>query len=275
MRSATPRRTESLAIDLHAGDCVEVMQGFATGFVHLIVTSPPYNCGKDYEVVGDALPWDAYWEWTARWLAEAYRVLVPGGRLVVNLTWWMMKKPRRDVPYQFKQVALGLGFCFLDKVIWIKGDGSNTHTSGGWGGRGSGWGTYLSPSGPSIRCASEPILVFAKSSRGRRIISGEGRGKCVRGDMTKDEWMAWTKDAWFIRGTSDPDHPAVFPAEVPHRFIKLYTYPGEIVLDPFCGIGTTILAAKNLGRQGIGIDANPRYIEIAKRRLENLLTTAA
>jgi modification methylase len=126
----------------------------------------------------------------------------------------------------------------------------------------------LSPSGPSIRCATEPILVFAKGRRGRRRLSGAGRGACIRGDMTQEEWMAWTVDAWFVRGDSDPAHPAVFPLAIPRRLIKLYTYPGEVVLDPHNGRGTTTTAAKQLGRHWIGIDANPDYCRQARQWLE-------
>jgi site-specific DNA-methyltransferase (adenine-specific) len=84
--------------------------------------------------------------------------------------------------------------------------------------------------------------------------------------MTKDEWMAWTVDCWFIRGVADKLHPAVYPAEIPRRLIKLYTFPGEVVLDPHNGIGTTTTEAWRLGRRGIGIDCNAGYCEEAKRR---------
>ena len=248
------------------GDRLDVLRSLSESCVDLTVTSPPYNCGKDYGDTSDMLPWEAYWEQTRGWLNEVLRVTTPGGRLAVNLPWWMGKKPRQDVPFHFQCIARELGWLMLDKIIWVKGDEANLHTSGGWGGGGSGWGTYLSPSGPSIRCASEPILVFAKGSRGRRAISGEGRGACVRGDMTKDEWMAWTMDVWFIRGAADKLHPAVFPEEIPRRVIKLYTFPGDTVLDPHNGVGTTTTTARKFGRRGIGIDCNAGYCEEAKRR---------
>lgn len=233
----------------------------------MVVTSPPYNCGKNYGTSSDSLPWDEYWRFTVGWLRQVERVLCAGGRLAVNLPWWMGKKPRRDVPYQFKTVAKECGLTFIDKVTWIKGDEKNLHTSGGFGGGGCGWGTYLSPSGPSIRCASEPILVFSKGGRGRKVISGEGRGACVRGDMTKDEWMQWTLDVWFIRGESSSSHPAVFPLEVPKRLIKLYTFPGETVLDPFMGEGATGEAAVLTGRRFVGCEIDPGHFERAKRRI--------
>ena len=249
------------------GENIQVLRSLPSESVDLSVTSPPYNCGKDYAATSDRVPWETYWQQTREWLTETLRLTKPGGRLAVNLPWWMGKKPRRDVPYEFQTVAREVGWLMLDKIIWVKGDENNIHTSGGWGGGGCGWGTYLSPSGPSIRCASEPILIFAKGSRGRGVISGEGRGLCVRGDMTKEEWMEWTMDVWFIRGASSRNHPAVFPSEIPKRLIKLYTYPGDLVLDMHNGIGTTTEAAEILGRQFVGIDINNDYCEIAKGKV--------
>lgn len=249
------------------GDRVAELRSVPDETVALTVTSPPYNCGKDYGNTSDRVPWETYWKETREWLVEVLRVTQQGGRLAVNLPWWMCKKPRRDVPFEFQTIAREIGWLMLDKIIWVKGDEGNIHTSGGWGGGGCGWGTYLSPSGPSIRCASEPILIFAKGSRGRKVLSGEGRGLCVRGDMTKDEWMKWTMDVWFVRGASDRQHPAVFPPEIPKRLIKLYTYPGDTVLDLHNGSGTTTEVASQLGRGFIGIDANPEYCERARTRI--------
>lgn len=238
---------------LHCGDCLDVLPTLEAHSVALTVTSPPYNCGKDYGEVSDDLPWDTYWDQTRQWLTECLRVTKTGGRLAVNLPWWMGKKPRRDVPHEFKKLALSVGWLTLDKIIWSKGYINS-----------NGWGTYLSPSGPSIRCTSELILIFAKDSRGRGVISGAGRGACVRGDVTPQEWAQWTQDVWSIKGASHPEHPATFPAEIPHRLIKLYTFPGETVLDPFMGTGTTGRAAQEVGRNFIGIEKSQRFYTLAQ-----------
>ena len=189
-----------------------------------------------------------------------------GGRLAANLPWWMGKKPRRDVPYEFQTIARALGWLMLDKIIWVKGDENNIHTSGGWGGGGCGWGTYLSPSGPSIRCASEPILILAKGAA-VAVASSPAKGGPVRaGDMTKEEWMEWTMDVWFVRGASDRQHPAVSAGnpEAAHQTLHL---PGDVVLDPHNGSGTTTTTAQLLGRQFVGIDANPEYCRTAEARV--------
>lgn len=250
------------------GDCLDVMKTLPDASVSLVVTSPPYNCGKVYGENTDSLPINDYWEFTAKWLACSWRVLSDNGRLAVNLPWWMGKKPRLEVPFTFHRLALEAGFRLLDKVIWVKGTNKSLHVSGGWGGGGSGWGTWLSPSGPAIRCASEPILIFSKGQRrGRGVVSGNGRGDCLKGDASKEEFLEWTVDVWMVRGRSDASHPAVFPIEIPKRLVGLYTFPGETVLDPFMGIGTTGKACQQGSREFIGIEKEAAYIEIARKRL--------
>lgn len=252
-------------VQLMQGDCLNALRLFRDNGIDLVVTSPPYNCGKNYGTVSDKR--SDYWQFTSEWLSACFRVLGKGGRLAVNLPWWMGKKPRLEVPFTFQRLALEAGFLFLDKIIWAKGTADNLHVSGGYGGGGCGWGTWLSPSGPSVRCASEPILVFAKESRGRKRINGEGHGACEPGDMSKDEFLSWTTDIWMVRGKHDPEHPAVFPVDIPERLIRLYTFPSETVLDPFVGSGTTMLACLQTGRRGIGIEADPAYFAIAEHRI--------
>ena len=252
-------------IQLYHGDCLDVLKTLESGSVDAVVTSPPYNCGKNYGTASDNRA--DYWTFTGAWVSESYRILAPGGRLCVNLPWWMGKKPRLEVPFMFHRIATERSFLFLDKIIWAKGDEGNLHVSGGYGGGGSGWGTWCSPSGPAVRCASEPILIFAKKSRGRKRISGLGNGNCLKGDMSKEEFLAWTIDVWMVRGQHDPEHPAVFPAEIPQRLIRLYTYPGETILDPFMGSGATGAVCVRTGRNFIGIEIDKGYFAIAQKRI--------
>lgn len=249
---------------IYTEDCVSTMQRLPDNVLPLTVTSPPYNCGRQYAGYADNKSWEEYWSFTEQWTKELFRITQVGGRLAVNLPWWMGKKPRRDAVSEFKRVATTSGWLFIDKIIWVKGNSTNLHTSGGYGGGGCGWGTYLSPSGPSIRCASEPILIFAKNQRGRQIVSDVGHGVCKRGDMTKEEWFTWTLDVWFVRGSRNSKHPATFPEEIPKRLIQLYTYPGEVVFDPFCGSGITLKAALHKNRKFIGTDVSPEYTALAQ-----------
>jgi len=252
-----------MTVELHHGDCLDILPMLEAESVDLIVTSPPYNCDKGYDGYSDDLEMAAYFDWVCLWLRECHRCLVRGGRVAINIPWWIGKKPRIFTIPSYCQAAQSAGLLVIDKVIWVKG---NEDSPGG--NLGTGWGTWLSPSGPAIRCASEPILVFAKGSRGRGRISDLGRGACVPGDMTKDEFLAFTTDVWMVRGKSDREHPAVFPVEIPRRLIKLYTWPGETVLDLFMGSGTTGQACMDTGRSFTGIEIGEGYYNIAKARIE-------
>jgi site-specific DNA-methyltransferase (adenine-specific) len=254
---------------LYRGDCRDVLPTLDAASLDMIITSPPYNCGKAYGLMHDLLPSEAFWSFTQDWVTACYRLIQTGGRLAVNLPWWMGKKPRREVPFFFQTLATECGWLFLDKILWVKGNGENYHISGGYGGGGSGWGTWCSPSGPVIRCVTEPILLFAKETRGRRRISGHGLGACVKGDMSEAEFLAWTVDVWMIQGSYDKEHPAVFPAEIPRRLLKLYTYAGESILDPFAGSFTSGMACVQLGRSFIGIEIERRFFDLGCRRIED------
>lgn len=245
------------------GDCLDVMRDMPADSIDLIITSPPYNCGKEYGIYDDSRTWPEYWGLMLSVFQESCRLLIDGGRMAVNIPWWIGKKPRRFAMVEFYQNALTSGLIFIDKIIWIKGNENGVR-----GDLGTGWGTWLSPSGPSIRCASEPILVFAKKHRGRRVVTGEGRGKCLVGDMSKNEFLENTTDVWFIQGQGDKDHPAVFPVELPERLIKLYSWPDELVFDPFMGLGTTAEAALKTNRHWHGCDIDPEYVKLANQRIE-------
>src|SRR3990172_5682360 len=98
-----------------------------------------------------------------------------------------------------------------------------------------------------------------------RIVSQEIKEKSK---VSKEEWKEYTKTVWHIANVSNPEHPAVFPVEIPRRLIKLFTFWGEIVLDPFAGSGTTAIAALNNGRLAVCIDQNPQYIDLMKSELK-------
>lgn len=247
---------------LHHGDCVAGLARVPAESIELCVTSPPYNCGKEYGDHDDAMNLVAYWDFMSSVFSGVSRSLVPSGRFAVNIPWWIGKKPRVFTMESFIDCARRAGLTLIDKIIWIKGSERGLR-----GDLGTGWGTWLSPSGPSVRCASEPILVFAKGDRGRRKVSGEGRGRCLPGDMTKDEFLAYTTDCWFIQGRSDRERDAVFPHELPRRLIKLYSWPGETVLDPFTGSGTTGEACMEIGRNFVGMELDAEGHAIAHRRI--------
>jgi site-specific DNA-methyltransferase (adenine-specific) len=218
--------------------------------VHLMVTSPPYNVGKDYD---KDLNLPEYLDLLGEVFSETYRVLVDGGRACVNIA-NVGRKPY--IPYhKFVMDAMAdSGFKMRGEVIWDKGAGAGTSTA---------WGSWCSPSNPTLRDVHEYILVFSKGPFGR-----PSPGKVPT--ITREEFLEYTKSLWSFMPESAKraGHPAPFPLELPSRCIKLYTFRGDVVLDPFCGVGTTCLAALRNGRHFVGIDTSEEYTRLARARLK-------
>jgi site-specific DNA-methyltransferase (adenine-specific) len=217
--------------------------------VHLMVTSPPYNVGKEYD---EDLTLDEYRHLLHRVLKETYRVLVSGGRACVNIA-NLGRKPYIPLHYFVIEEMLDLGFLMRGEIIWNKASSASSSTA---------WGSWLSASNPVLRDVHEYILVFSKDDFSRP-------GKDRESTIVRQDFLDWTKSVWTFPAVSARKigHPAPFPEELPRRSIELYTFLEDVVLDPFCGSGTTCVAAKKLGRRFIGYDVNPEYVNLAKKRL--------
>jgi len=230
------------------------MEEIPDSSVHLMVTSPPYNVGKEYD---EDLDLNSYMSMLKDVFSETYRVLVPGGRACVNIA-NVGRKPY--IPYHkfIIDTMLDVGFLMRGEVIWNKGAGAGSSTA---------WGSWCSPSNPTLRDTHEYILIFSKGK-----FSRNSRGK--ESTITRDEFLEYTKSVWEFPPESAErvGHPAPFPIELPYRCIQLYTFKGEVVLDPFCGVGSTCIAAIKTGRHFIGIDINPEYVEKAKKRISEYLS---
>jgi DNA modification methylase len=220
--------------------------------VHLMVTSPPYNVGKEYD---EDLDLNQYLALLMDVFAETHRVLVNGGRACINIA-NVGRKPY--VPYHkfMIDVMTQVGFLMRGEIIWNKGAGAGVSTA---------WGSWCSPTNPTLRDTHEYVLVFSKGKFGRQ---GKGREATI----SKEEFLEYTKSVWEFQPESAErvGHPAPFPVELPHRCLQLYTFNGEVVLDPFCGVGTTCVAAIKDGRHFIGIDINQEYVQKAMERIELL-----
>jgi DNA modification methylase len=216
--------------------------------VGLAFTSPPYNVGKDYDA---DISLDEYLGLIKRVAAEVYRVLVPGGRYVVNIA-NLGRKPYIPLHAHFYRVHMDAGFLPMGEIIWQKGKGANGNCA---------WGSWRSAKSPRLRDLHEYLLVFAKG--------GFCRPDAGVSDIGRDEFMSATLSVWQIAPESarKVGHPAPFPLELAARVIRLYSYVGDVVLDPFAGSGTTCVAARQLGRRYVGFDISPEYCEIARRRL--------
>jgi DNA modification methylase len=218
--------------------------------VHLMVTSPPYNVGKDYD---EDLSLEEYLALLTRVWTETFRVLVPGGRACVNVA-NLGRKPYIPLHAFIAQDMIGLGFRMRGEIIWDKGASSSVSTA---------WGSWRSASNPTLRDAHEYVLIFSKGNYRRDRIDG-------RNDtITRDQFLEFTKSVWTFAAESarKVGHPAPFPVELPYRLIQLYTYEGEIVLDPFMGSGQTALAALKSGRHFVGYEIDAGYVELAERRI--------
>jgi modification methylase len=216
--------------------------------VDLAFTSPPYNVGKDYD---ENLSMYEYSHLIERVGVEVFRVLRPGGRYVINVA-NLGRNPYLSMTTRFHNIHVPIGFTPMGEIIWQKGKGANGSCA---------WGSWLSAKAPRLRDLHEYLLVFSKYSTSRP-------DKGVS-DITREEFMRDTLSVWEVRPESAKKigHPAPFPLELARRVIKLYSYVGDVVLDPFCGSGTTCVTAKQFSRRYVGIDNNQEYCQLAERRL--------
>ncbi len=217
--------------------------------IHLMVTSPPYNVQKEYD---QDLTLEEYRTLLRDVFAETRRVLVTGGRACINIA-NLGRKPYLPLHAMVISEMLDLGFLMRGEIIWDKAASASASTA---------WGSWLSAANPVLRDVHEYILVFSKGSFRR---PGEGRESTI----ARDEFLEWTKSVWTFPAVSARQigHPAPFPEELPRRLIQLYTFKGDVVLDPFTGSGTTCLAARDLGRRYVGYEIHPEYYELAQERL--------
>ena len=221
--------------------------------VHLMVTSPPYNVGKEYD---EDLTHDEYLGLLRRVLAETHRVLVPGGRACVNVA-NLGRRPYIPLHAYVIEAARSAGFQMRGEIIWDKGPGAGVSTA---------WGSWMSASNPTLRDTHEYILVFQKPPFRRPKRDGQ------ESTIARDDFLQWTKSVWTFgpESAKRAGHPAPFPVELPHRLIQLYTFEGDVVLDPFVGTGAAAVAAARDGRRYVGYDVSPEYCALAEERLAGL-----
>jgi DNA modification methylase len=217
--------------------------------VHLMVTSPPYNVGKSYD---ENLSLDEYRALLRAVFRETFRVLVPGGRACVNVA-NLGRKPYIPLHALVIEEMAAIGFLMRGEIIWDKSASAGTSTA---------WGSWRSASNPILRDVHEYILVFSKGSFQR----AKGERASTIG---KEDFLEFTKSIWRFPAESAKrvKHPAPFPVELPHRLIQLYTFEGDVVIDPFCGSGSTLVAAKSVGRHYVGFDCSGEYVKIANERI--------
>ena len=258
---------EAVADRIFVGDSRD-MSTIPDASVGLVVTSPPYFAGKAYEeALGeDHIPSDYvdYLTMLRDVFAECVRVLEPGGRMVVNVA-NLGRRPFRSLAADVTDILQDdLGLLLRGEVVWMKQRGSSGSCA---------WGSYRSPTNPVLRDTTERLVIASKGRFDRALSVGkrEKRGLPFESTVTGDEFMEATLDVWEIAPESATrvNHPAPFPVSLVERCIHLYSFAGDVVLDPFMGSGSTAVAARRAGRRFVGYDTDPSYVELAQERLRN------
>lgn len=221
--------------------------------IDLIVTSPPYNVDIKYGNYDDKIPYDEYLVFTRKWLAKCYGFVKDDGRLCLNIPLDKFKGGHQSVYADITTIAKQVGWKYHSTIIWNEQNIS----------RRTAWGSWLSASAPFVIAPVEVIVVLYKKTW--KKTSGSRKS-----DIDREDFMAWTNGVWNFSGESRNKigHPAPFPVELPRRCIKLFSFVGDTVLDPFLGSGTTLIACVETNREGIGVEINREYCELAKKRLE-------
>jgi len=230
-----------------------------TESIDLVITSPPYNVNLDYNEYKDNLSYSEYLKFSEKWLQKIHSVLKPDGRLClnipldININFLEDKKTIVEPIYSdLLQIAKLAGLKYHGSIIWIKHNVS----------RRTAWGSYQSASAPCVIAPIEFVILFYKETWKKKSEKNN--------DITSDEFIDWTDGIWEMnyKDIAKIGHPAAFPEELPHRCIKLFSYVGDTVLDPFMGSGTTLVSAFKNKRKAIGVDISREYCDYSVNRLK-------
>jgi DNA modification methylase len=227
-----------------------------------VVSSPPYNVGIGYDRADDRMSWSNYWGMAAYVAGIAADALVDGGRLWWNTAVAVPEQPdpdtagpKRRVPlaYEWARRWEAAGLSLMDTIAWVSMRGA-----------GSAWGSWESPSAPNLRGSYEAITVACKGRWERKPPAGMEAWRDKEGG-----WQHLVDTVWTVQPEArQPDgHPVPFPVEIAARCIRLSSWPGDVIFDPFAGSGSTLVAAKQLGRRAVGVELSEAYCEMAAARL--------
>lgn len=240
-------------VQLIQGDCLNT-ELFDKSFIDIIVTSPPYNVGIEYNSNNDELNYAQYLDFSKQWMSNCFNWSNTQARFCLNIPLDKNKGGNRAVGADLTIIAQEAGWKYKTTIIWNEGNIS----------RRTAWGSWKSASAPVVIAPVELIVILYKDewkkTNGTKI-----------SDVTGDEFKEWTKGVWTFNGESKKriGHPAPFPKELPYRCIKLFSYQEDTVFDPFAGSGTTLLVAQNLNRKSVGVELDIEYCELAKNRILN------
>jgi len=236
-------------------DCIEgIYKHIDENSIDLIVTSPPYNCGIEYDSYDDNKPWYEYGAWTMEWLEACYYALKPDGRICVNVLLDMGNtRIGRFSPYNLIYDCMAeIGFNHHGVALW-----TDNHRV-----KYTAWGSWQSPSAPYIYCPYEVITIAYKN-----VWKKETTGEAT---ILKEEFMEGCSGIWNMSTEHNREYTVAFPEELPRRCINLLTWKGDVVLDPFMGSGTTAVASLKTERKYIGFEISENYWNIANKRIASV-----
>jgi site-specific DNA-methyltransferase (adenine-specific) len=260
------------------GDSIEVMREMPKSFVDLIVTSPKYNVGIDYDSCDDRMSMEDYWKWTEEWLIESFKVLKDDGRIAVNIPYEVNVQDRGGrilFMSEFWFIMKKVGFQFYGLVDL---DENSPHRS-----KTTAWGSWMSPSSPYIYNPKECVILAYKKDRIKKVKGepqwigelvdleqedGTIKQKMMYQDEDKKEFMSLVYGQWEYFADTKQQTKATFSMDIPMKAIKILTYRNDVVLDPFTGSGTSLVAAEISGRRWIGIELSENYSKVAKDRVQ-------
>lgn len=242
------------------GDSEHVLKDLPDNCVDLIFTSPPYNFGLGYSGAedGDAVDWQSYFDKLFRILDECIRVLKFGGRLIVNVQ--PLFSDYIPSHHLISNHLVKRHLIWKGEILWEKNNYNCKYTA---------WGSWKSPSSPYLKYTWEFLEVFCKGDLRKK-------GDSAHADIDAQSFKEWVLAKWSIapeRRMREFDHPAMFPEELARRVLLLFSFRGDIVLDPFNGVGTTCVAAQRNSRRFIGVDVSEAYCKVAEARLANVQTS--
>jgi site-specific DNA-methyltransferase (adenine-specific) len=235
--------------------------------VHLVVTSPPYWCIKDYAhpaQIGYEQDYEEYIADLESVIEECHRVLCAGCRAAINIGDQYLRASEhgryrvQPIPADIIRVGRQIGFDFMGNIIWEKISTTNTTGGGSW------MGSVYYPKDGHVTYEHEYIILFRK--RGDWPRPSEEQKEKSR--LTRQQRSEWFRGIWRLPPERQEGHVAQFPVELPRRLIKMYSFHGETVLDPFVGSGTTSLAADMEGRNSVGYEINPQFVDLIREKME-------
>ena len=263
------------------GDAIEVMKEFEDSIIDLVVTSPKYNVGINYDTCDDKMSMDDYWSWTEDWLTQVYRILKDDGRVAINIPYEVNVKERGGrIPFmaEFWHVMKKVGFQFFGLVDLKEAAAHRLKTTA--------FGSWMSPSAPYIYNPKECVILAFKNTKIKKIKgepewkgetidiedeNGVIKPKLVYKEEDKKEFMNLVYGEWDYFADTRQLTKATFSTDIPSKAIKILSYKNDLVLDPFCGSATTLVSAEILHRRWIGIELSPEYCKIGQERVQHFV----